>query len=64
MVPESWSKPVDLEEFKAADSGEKPVSVPPTLQPFYHNHSEVKEAISAAPRANIVPAEVTFQRLE
>jgi len=62
VVPKPWSKPVELDEFKAEYSGDKPVSVPPTLQPFYGNLPEVKEAIRAAPRADIEPAEVTFQR--
>jgi predicted transcriptional regulator len=61
-IPKPWSKPVDIEDFKKHYKGDKPISVPPTLQPFYGDLTEVKSAIQSAPRADIEPKEVTFQR--
>lgn len=62
VVPKPWSKPVDYSDFKDYYSGEKSITRPSTLQPFYGDLTKVADAIKSAPHADIEPAEVTFQR--
>jgi hypothetical protein len=62
VVPKPWSKPVHHQDFEDHYSGDKPIRVPPTLQPFNGDLTEVKNAIQSAPRADIEPQQVTFQR--
>jgi hypothetical protein len=61
VVPKPWSKPVSHSDFDHHYSGDKPVRVPPALQPFKGDLNEVRNAIKSAPRADISPEEVTFR---